>query len=122
MMLAEKLLEERGEFAAPFNFGPRDEDAWPVERIAAAVAKLWGEGASWLRDETPSVHEAHYLRLDSSKAHAQLGWKPLLSIQDALEWTMSWYRAWRDGADMAELSRAQISQYEAILHKVQSMQ
>ena len=122
MMLAEKLLKEPEQFASSFNFGPRDEDAWPVERIATEVANMWGKGASWVRDATPSPHEAHYLRLDSSKAHAQLGWKPMLSIEDALEWTMSWYRVWRDGADIAELSRAQISQYEAILHKVQSMQ
>ena len=83
---------------------------------------MWGEGASWVHDDDPGVHEAHYLRLDSSKAHAQLGWKPLLSIIDALEWTMSWYRAWRDGADMAKLSHFQINQYEAILLKVQSTQ
>ena len=121
MMLAERLLEEQEQFASSFNFGPRDEDAWPVERIATTVAEMWGEGASWVRDADPGLHEAHYLRLDSSKAHAQLDWKPLLSIQDALEWTMSWYRSWRDGADMAQLSRAQISQYETLLHNVQSM-
>ena len=122
MLLAERLLEEQEQFASSFNFGPRDEDAWPVERIATTVAEMWGEGASWVHDDDPGVHEAHYLRLDSSKAHAQLGWKPLLSIIDALEWTMSWYRAWRDGADMAKLSHFQINQYEAILLKVQSTQ
>ncbi len=34
IMLAEQLLAERVEFASSFNFGPSDDDAWPVGRIA----------------------------------------------------------------------------------------
>ncbi len=115
MMLAEQLLAERAQFASAFNFGPRDDDAWPVERIATAAAKMWGEGASWVCDGAPSVHEAHFLKLDASRAHAELGWKPRLRIDQALEWTMSWYLAWRQGADMRQESQAQIAAYEELL-------
>ncbi len=115
MILAERLLAEPAKFASSFNFGPSDEDAWTVEHVAAAVARLWGEGASWERDPAPSVHEAHYLRLDSSRAHAELGWRPRLTVDEALKWTMSWYQSWRQGNDMLKGTEAQIVAYEELL-------
>lgn len=116
MMLAERLLAGQAKFATAFNFGPSDEDTWPVERIATKLAAMWGEGASWVRgDSGPNVHEAHYLRLDTSKARVDLGWKPRLNIETALEWTLNWYRSWQQGADMLQATRAQIDRYEFLL-------
>jgi CDP-glucose 4,6-dehydratase len=115
MILAEQLLAEPAKFASSFNFGPRDEDTWTVECLANVVARLWGEGASWERDPAPSVHEAHYLRLDSSRARTELGWRPRLKIDEALEWTMSWYQSWRQGRDMMHETQAQIAAYEELL-------
>jgi CDP-glucose 4,6-dehydratase len=115
ILLAEKLLSNPTKFASSFNFGPCEEDAWPVKRIAAKLASMWGDGASWICDAAPSVHEANYLKLDASKAHAELGWQPKLRIESALEWTMAWYCAWQQGADMLRETRAQITAYEEIL-------
>ena len=114
ILLAEKLLAGQGQFATAFNFGPRDEDAWAVERIASYVAEIWGDNACWERDGGPSVHEANYLRLDASKARAELGWKPCLTIHEGLEWTTSWYRAWVDGLDMRQMTLDQIGAYEEL--------
>ncbi|WP_109486748.1 CDP-glucose 4,6-dehydratase [Occallatibacter savannae] len=114
--LAEHLLAGRAEAASAFNFGPSEDDAWPVERIADRMVNLWGAGASWVRDNAPSVHEAHYLKLDSSKARAELGWRPSLNLQAALDWTLHWYRLRATGADMAAETRAQIAQYDHLLH------
>lgn len=115
ILLAEKLFENPAQFSTSFNFGPSHEDAWPVERIATKLAGLWGDGASWSCDSAPSVHEARTLRLDASRAHAELGWQPQLKIETALEWTMSWYRAWRQGADMRRETLGQIAAYEELL-------
>lgn len=112
--LAEHLLVHRAEAASAFNFGPSEDDSWPVERIANKLVALWGAGADWVRDEAPSVHEAHYLKLDSSKARAELGWRPRLNLETALEWTLQWYRQWQAAADLAAESRQQIARYEAL--------
>jgi CDP-glucose 4,6-dehydratase len=112
MRLAEQLLANRTQFASAFNFGPSDEDAWPVERIANKLVTLWGDGASWQCDVDPGVHEAHYLRLDSSRARTELGWRPKLEIESALEWTVSWYRAWHEGGNMLKVTLDQIAKYE----------
>jgi CDP-glucose 4,6-dehydratase len=112
--LAEQLLAQPAKFATAFNFGPGDDDIWPVGRIATKLVQIWGDGASWIRDSVPSVHEDHVLRLDASKARVELGWKPRLKIETALEWTMAWYRAWNQGENMPELTEKQIAQYEQL--------
>ncbi|MFZ0747367.1 MAG: CDP-glucose 4,6-dehydratase [Terracidiphilus sp.] len=114
IVLAEKLLAGHAQSATSYNFGPSDEDPWPVERIATKLATMWGDGASWVGDSAPSVHEAHYLRLDASKARAELEWKPRLEIERALEWTLNWYRSWQRGADMQQETLAQIIRFEQL--------
>lgn len=113
LLLAERLLADGAQFASPYNFGPNDEDAWPVERIADRMAACWGKGAHWTRDADAGVHEAGTLRLDASRAREELGWRPQLSIETALDWTVKWYRAFEQGSDMQEYSWAQIADYAA---------
>lgn len=112
--LAEHLLAGCADVASAFNFGPSEDDAWPVERVANKLVSLWGSDASWVRDNAPSVHEAHYLKLDSSKARAELGWRPRLNLETALEWTIHWHRSRTSGKDMAAETRAEIAQYEEL--------
>ena len=85
-----------------------------MERIATKLVKMWGEAASWIRDAAPSAHEDHVLRLDTSKARAELGWRPRLGIEAALEWTVAWYRAWRGGDKMIDFTRKLIGNYEQL--------
>jgi CDP-glucose 4,6-dehydratase len=112
ILLAEGLLARPTQFASAFNFGPNGEGSWPVERIASKLADMWGEGASWKRDPLPATHETRSLRLDSSKAQAELGWQPRLRIETALEWTLDWYRSWQNGGDMKQETLAQIARFE----------
>jgi len=112
MMLAQELLAQPARFASAYNFGPSDDDVWPVERIATKLVRMWGDGASWIRDSVPSVHEDQVLRLDASKARVELGWKPRLGIEAALEWTTEWYRVWNKGDNMAKFTEKQIAEYE----------
>jgi CDP-glucose 4,6-dehydratase len=115
MMLAQELLAQPARFASAYNFGPSDEEVWPVERIANKFVGIWGKGASWIRDFVPSVHEDRVLRLDASKARVELGWEPKLKIETALDWTMAWYRAWNEGTGMREFTEKQVAEYEKLL-------
>jgi CDP-glucose 4,6-dehydratase len=112
MTIAERLLDGEMRFASAFNFGPLDGDIWPVARIATHLAHGWGAGADWVQDSSVNPHESRILRLDSSRARIELGWKPRLDTETALDWTLEWYRARRDGADMREKTLAQIAAYE----------
>ena len=120
IMLAEGLLTTPTRFATSFNFGPSDEDSWPVERIAATLAEMWGEGAAWLRDSIPGPHEAHFLRLDASCARSELGWRPRFTIEIALQWTVDWYRACQNGLNMKDETLAQIVRFSSMARTSQA--
>ena len=111
MLLAEKLLTHDPRFATAYNFGPAEVDARPVSWIAEQMTAFWGDNASWVMDKSPSPHEAGYLKLDSSRAYADLGWSARLSLQQALELLVGWYRAWQSGSDMHTYTLNQIQQF-----------
>ena len=114
LILAERLLEDPKSFASGWNFGPADDDAKPVSWIADRLARAWGNEARWAQDGAVHPHEAHSLKLDASKAKFHLDWYPLLPLDTALDWIVAWYRSFQDRADLAKLTRAQISEYEAL--------
>lgn len=113
--LAEQLLTHDPRFATAYNFGPHDDDAREVAWIAEKMTGFWGNGAKWVLDPDPGVHEAGYLKLDASRARTDLGWTPRLNLETALQWLVQWYRAWQSGADMHAFTLAQIGNYEAQL-------
>lgn len=115
LRLAEELYLGRTAAATSWNFGPTDDDAWPVGRIADKLVSAWGKNAVWELDGSPSVHEAHYLKLDSSKARTQLGWHSQLHLETALDWVVDWYQACQAGKDMKSHTLQQIAAYEALL-------
>ena len=114
LLLAEKLYDQGLPFAQAWNFGPYDHDAWPVQHVADRLQQLWGTGAQWQDCSDPNApHEAHLLKLDSSKARRQLGWQPCLGVEEALEWTVAWAKAWQAGKDMRASTLAQLEAYMA---------
>jgi CDP-glucose 4,6-dehydratase len=115
--LAQKLFEEGPTCAEGWNFGPNDEDAKPVQWIVEKLTQAWGEGASWTLDGGEHPHEAHYLKLDCSKAKMRLDWHPRWHLEDALASIIEWHRAHRDGKDMRELSLRQIGVYNNSVKK-----
>jgi CDP-glucose 4,6-dehydratase len=79
-----------------------------VKQFSAAWPK-----ARWEIDKGDHVHEAENLRLDCTKAANLLNWLPKISIQEGVELTVDWYRAWIDGANMREFTLHQICTYAA---------
>ncbi len=115
LLLAERLYQEGSDYGAAWNFGPADSEARPVSWIADRLVELWGDGAAWEHDGAEHPHETHALRLDSSKARQQLGWKPRLGLEAALEWIVDWNRmTWRDQAAAREASLSQITRFMAL--------
>jgi CDP-glucose 4,6-dehydratase len=110
--LAEQLLTGDAKFARAYNFGPAEDDARTVAWIADRMAETWGNGASWILDGEPGVHEAGSLKLDASRAREDLGWAPRLRLAEALDWLVAWYRAHASGEEMQAFTLEQIREYE----------
>ena len=115
ILLAEKLLTHDPRFATAYNFGPIEDDAKPVVWIAETMSGLWGDGASWVLDNSPSSHEAQYLKLDASRARNDLGWAPKLRLNEALRFLVEWYRASQAHSEMHAFTLGQIEEYTSFL-------
>lgn len=115
LLLAERLAQDPRRFASGWNFGPVEADAKPVSWIADQMVALWGGDASWCRDGASHPREAHYLKLDTSKARAGLDWAPAVPLNEALEWIAEWYREHQAGSDLRRITCAQIERYETRL-------
>ncbi len=115
MLLAEKLCTGAFEYAESWNFGPREDDAKPVLWITQRLSELWGGSTRWSVDGNEHPHEAHYLKLDCSKATARLGWRPQWDIEQSLCAVVEWYKAYQSGRNTRDVMIRQIQAYLEIL-------
>jgi len=109
--LAERLDVDGVQWAEAWNFGPKEEDAKSVEWIVKEMTQLWGENAEWCIDEGEHPHEASYLKLDCSKAHAKLGWRPRWDLGQALKQIVAWHKETATGPIAKKLCQKQITEY-----------
>jgi CDP-glucose 4,6-dehydratase len=111
LTLAEKLYNDGPAYAGAWNFGPDDKDAKNVEWITKMLCGLWGDSAQYEIDKQPHPHEANYLKLDCSKAKAELEWLPRWDIQTALESIVEWNKSFLSGENMRGMTEQQIQKY-----------
>jgi CDP-glucose 4,6-dehydratase len=111
LLLAQKLYEDGAQFAEGWNFGPVEGDARPVEWIVKRICDQWGNGACYDIDDGQHPHEAHYLKLDCSKAGAGLDWHPRWGLEKALDTIIRWTQCYRFGDDLQQVCLEQIADY-----------
>ena len=111
LLLAQKLWEEGPAYGEGWNFGPNDEDAKTVSWIVEHLTKAWGAGARWVLDGGDHPHEAHYLKLDCSKAKVRLNWLPQWHLAETLSKIVEWQKKYQQGADMKAVTLEQIEVY-----------
>ena len=114
LLLAQRLFTQGEASAGAWNFGPREADSCAVRELLGRLTQLL-PGTAWQHDGSAQPHEAHLLRLDSSKARAGLNWVPRWDLTQALARTVEWHQAWRQQQDMHEFCNAQIASYEAAI-------
>jgi CDP-glucose 4,6-dehydratase len=114
LLLAENLYNHGSKYAEAWNFGPADSDAKSVEWIISQLVNNWGEGASFMVDtNSANLHEAHFLKLDCSKAKMQLGWKPQWDSTETIKRICCWHKAHLNGQNMKVYTLDEIQQYQA---------
>jgi CDP-glucose 4,6-dehydratase len=112
LTLAQKLWEDGSEYADGWNFGPNATHLSSVQELVSYLCRLWGNGASWKVEQHNNLHEAHFLKLDSSKAAQILGWNPVLNIYDTLAMTVEWYKRFYNHEDPRKITLEQIARYQ----------
>jgi len=103
LCLGQKLLEGRKEFAEAWNFGPSEDGNVTVGEIAAQIKMVWPKITCERMSKPDQLYEAGMLRLDCSKAHAKLNWKPTWDISRAIQKTINWYRSFYESYEVKSL-------------------
>lgn len=112
LAIAEALLADRAR-GESFNFGPRSSDDASVgEVVHRAERTLSGLVVKVDPSTIQGMKETHLLRLNSEKAKRELGWTPRLTLDEAVAWTLDWYRDFYSGKDAGAITRDQIAKYE----------
>lgn len=117
LCLARHLYEDGYKYAEGWNFGPADSDAKPVEWIVKRICQLYGKSASYEIDAGEHPHEAHYLKLDCSKAKMRLDWQPRWDLARTIESIIEWTQSYTVGGDLRAKCIQQISSYENFIEE-----
>jgi CDP-glucose 4,6-dehydratase len=111
LVQTEAACRDPQRFSGAWNFGPVEQATTRVADIADILVRHWAAGASWKSAAEPSIPETLRLEIDSSKAVAELGWKPKWPLDVALARAITWYRDFYAGKDMLETTAKQLDEH-----------
>lgn len=111
LMIAQKQFEEK-RFAGYYNVGPDDCDCITTGQLVELFCRCWGEPAAWEnKAEANAPHEANFLKLDCSKLKAVFGWKPRWHMEECMEMTCLFGKAWLAGDDLNQEMQQEIKRF-----------
>ena len=112
------LTQDPKKYSGAWNFGPEDSSHLTVAEVVKKLIYHWGSGAWEDLADPKAPHEANLLKLCCDKAHVELNWYSVLSIDECLQMTANWYKEFYSGnqtKDMYPFCVAQIRQYEELM-------
>jgi CDP-glucose 4,6-dehydratase len=114
LRLAQACYFSKSEFSGAWNFGPDVKDSRNVSWVTERILELWGRNDEIKRCNAESYKETNYLKLDCTKAHEFLDWKPVWEVDYTLKQVVDWYKAYQEGKDMYKVSCVQIENFFSI--------
>jgi CDP-glucose 4,6-dehydratase len=118
VFLAQRLYDEPEKYSGAWNFGPSISEIVTAEEVAQRIVAAWGEGEIIHKLNANDPSESNVLRLDSSKSAFHLNWRQRLTLCEAIEHTVEWYRLCCTDLNVAglrTLTSRQIEDYR-VLH------
>ena len=113
LMIAQRQYED-SRFAGYYNVGPDDCDCLTTGELVDLFCRKWGDGITWENEAEPNApHEANFLKLDCSLVKATFGWQPRWHIEEAVENTVAFSKAWLAGEDVGQVMDGQIAAFLA---------
>lgn len=98
--------------ADSYNVGPAETDCLTVGQMADLFCRAWDDGQKWrCESQTNAVHEANFLRLDSTRIRTRLGWQPVWDAETAVAKTVEFTRRTLSGKDVRDTLDRQIKEY-----------
>ncbi|WP_333819585.1 CDP-glucose 4,6-dehydratase [Ohtaekwangia sp.] len=115
LLLGARLFQTPLQFCQAYNFGPESNDSLTVEQMVKMAISSWAGGEYEITTLADQRHEAGLLKLDISKARAELEWAPKMNALEAVALTIKWYKAFYENRELVrELTRDQIMTYSKL--------
>ena len=102
---------EDGRHQGYYNVGPDDKDCVTTGLLVDMFCRAWGGDVKWVNQYDGGPHEANFLKLDCSRIKSVFGWRPRYGVEEAVQKTVEWSRAYLDGEDMLEVMDRQITEF-----------
>jgi len=114
MLLIEKLWDNGEKYSEGWNFGPDKNESKSVSYILDKISENLNKKIEWEQDEKSNLHEASKLILNCSKAKNKLKWNSKTNTDQAIKFTMNWYKAYESRHNMKDFSVQQIKEFELL--------
>lgn len=93
-----------------YNVGPEEMDCITTGELTELFGKYWGQGFSWETTGETGPREAKFLRLNCDKLKKVFGWQPKWNIEETVQRTAAWYKAYAAVEDIKEITDGQIGE------------
>jgi CDP-glucose 4,6-dehydratase len=116
LLLGQKLLQGKKDFAGAWNFGPNDDGAIAVVHMVQEMQKIWGKINYQIEQNKENPHEAGFLKLDCSKSRVKLNWRGIWDSRTTFTKTVEWYQNYYENQQV--ITQNQLKEYVADLGRV----
>ena len=110
LLIAERQCSNP-EMSNSFNVGPDEIDCVTTGQLTDLFCSCWGS-ITWNKNDKKEVfHEANFLKLDNSKIKQAFNWKPTWHVEQMMELTVRWYKAFLNHEDIRAEMNEQIERF-----------
>ena len=111
LKLIQLLYIESNKFSGSWNFGPDQNKIKSVLDTVKMIQKFWSGKSKVKVQADNSLHEANILKIDNTKMKKQLGIKPKMSFEEALNNTIQWYEGFYYKKNIKDITYQQTINY-----------
>lgn len=120
LFLAQKLFSKNGKkYSGAWNFGPNIKQNLKVIDLAKLIKKKINTTSKIIIKRNKKVSgiknfkyfESKYLSINSNKSKKRLNWRSFLTINQALNFTVEWYLAFKEKKNLLNLTKEQVLNY-----------
>jgi len=120
LILIQKLCSKNGKkFEGAWNFGPGLKQNLKVLNLVLIVKKALNSKSKIYIDKSFKkyknlkfkIFESKHLNINSLKAKKYLNWSPNLTINNSVDLTVEWYRAFKKRKNLLSVTKSQVKKY-----------
>jgi CDP-glucose 4,6-dehydratase len=108
-----ELAISQSRFSDNWNIGPDETGEKSVLDVCKLASQAWNATtpASFFNANLEPSKEAIFLKISSQKLKDRTGWKPVLSFEESVNWSVDWYQRYYAGGSAQKLCREQIQTF-----------